>query len=498
MENKYLLNMPWYNWSAWGGEFWFARLFVQRTMALIYLLVFISIARQIRPLVGENGLLPMNSYIETIGFWENPSIFQLFSTDRALAIGSWVGIALSLLALVGIPSKSGILMYMVIWGIMWLLYLSFVNIGQNFFENGYENLLCECGFLTIFLGPSSMLTPVVVIYLFRWVEFRNMFGSGLAKIRGDDCWMDLTCMKYHYETQPLPNQLAWLVYRLHNSVHRISVLTTHIVELAVPFLYFGPPRLAAIGGLITIIFHAWLIFTGNFAFLNILSISIAGSLFADSLVPYLNILPQTTSLELVPNWFQMVLITLVIIVIVLSYYPATNMVLKNWRIPAIANSIKIVNTYGAFGQIQRTRFELVIEGTHDRKITDDTTWQAYKFYKKPSNTKHLPRFLVPYPYRLDSQMWWMASQSPESPWPWFIEFIRKLLNENDNTVIPLLKKDPFNEAPKNIRVIMYEYRFTSFNEWMRSGNWWNREYIDVYLGPISLDDINKLQNTITE
>ena len=39
-----------------------------------------------------------------------------------------------------------------------------------------------------------------------------MFGAGLIKLRGDPCWRDLTCLDYHYETQPMPNPLSWFFY----------------------------------------------------------------------------------------------------------------------------------------------------------------------------------------------------------------------------------------------------------------------------------------------
>ena len=44
--------------------------------------------------------------------------------------------------------------------------------------------------------------------LLLWVLFRNMFGAGMIKVRGDDCWRDLTCLNTHFETQPLPNLLS--------------------------------------------------------------------------------------------------------------------------------------------------------------------------------------------------------------------------------------------------------------------------------------------------
>jgi hypothetical protein len=58
-------------------------------------------------------------------------------------------------------------------------------------------------------GSSSVKHSQVVMILILWVLFRVMFGAGMFKIRGDTCWKDLTCMYYHYETQPIPNPLSW-------------------------------------------------------------------------------------------------------------------------------------------------------------------------------------------------------------------------------------------------------------------------------------------------
>jgi hypothetical protein len=83
-----------------------------------------------------------------------------------------------------------------------VLYLSFVNVGQIFYGFGWGSILLEAGFLSMFLGGRSVQTPMPVIWLLRWLEFRIMFGAGLIKLRGDACWRNLTCLDYHYETQP--------------------------------------------------------------------------------------------------------------------------------------------------------------------------------------------------------------------------------------------------------------------------------------------------------
>ena len=38
------------------------------------------------------------------------------------------------------------------------------------------------------------------------------FGQGLIKIRGDQCWRDLTCMNYHYEVSHYKKSFKLMVY----------------------------------------------------------------------------------------------------------------------------------------------------------------------------------------------------------------------------------------------------------------------------------------------
>src|SRR5207247_10828138 len=62
------------------------------------------------------------------------------------------------------------------------------------------------------LFPYTTLFRSVVMWLIVWVLFRTMFGAGMIKLRSDPCWRDLTCLFYHYETQPLPNPLSWYLH----------------------------------------------------------------------------------------------------------------------------------------------------------------------------------------------------------------------------------------------------------------------------------------------
>ena len=69
-----------------------------------------------------------------------------------------------------------------------------------------------------------------------------MLGAGLIKLRGDPCWRDLTCLDYHYETQPIPNPLSRTLHFMPRWFHRAGVLFNHLTELVAPWFVFGPRR----------------------------------------------------------------------------------------------------------------------------------------------------------------------------------------------------------------------------------------------------------------
>ena len=50
------------------------------------------------------------------------------------------------------------------------------------------------------------------------------------------------------------------------------------------------------------------------------------------------------------------------------------------------NPYHLGNTYGAFGSIGRIRLEVVIEGTDEPEITEQTVWKEYGFKGKPERT----------------------------------------------------------------------------------------------------------------
>ena len=472
--------------------YWLVRFLLQRGLAVIYLAAFLVAARQFRPLAGEDGLLPLDGYVERAEFRERPSLFYVVPDDRVVGAAAWTGVALSVAALVAVPywlpDWAAVPASMVLWAAMWALYQSFVNAGQLFYGYGWESMLLETGFLAIFLGAGASGPPVVVVWLFKWVLFRNMFGAGLIKIRGDECWRNLTSMDYHYETQPMPNPGSWFAHNLPDRFHRVETLGNHVVELAVPFLYFAPQPYAAVGGVATVGFQAWLMVTGNFSWLNALTIVQGIATFSDGVLATL--LPVDAPAP-APTPFPLEVLSVLVgvLVVALSVQPVRNMLSTSQRMNASYDPLNLVNTYGAFGSVTRNRFQLVVEGT-DEEVPDEDDWTAYEFGGQPVRTDERPSQWAPYHLRLDWQLWFAAMRPrPGARQRWFLAFLADLLRGDAGT-LSLVEENPFpDDPPERVRVSRYRYEFTTPEERSETGRWWTRERVGTYVPPVALDDL---------
>ena len=466
-------------------DYWLARWVFERLLGAIYLLGFLVAANQFPALLGEHGLLPATRFLRVARFREAPSLFHLHYSDRLLATVAWSGVALSALMVLGLPQAGPAWLPMLAWLALWALYLSIVNVGQTFYAFGWESLLLEAGFLAIFLGPASSAPPTPILWLLRWLLFRVEFGAGLIKIRHDPCWRNLTCLYYHHETQPMPNPLSWYFHHLPKSIHRLEVLGNHVAQLVVPFGLFAPQPVAGICGLIVVIHQAWLVLSGNFAWLNWVTLAIALVAFDDRQLAL--VLPlQHNGLESPAGWYTAVVLAGTAVLVVLSYWPARNLVSRNQLMNFTYNPIHLVNSYGAFGSITRERHEIILEGTTDEHPTAGTVWKEYEFKGKPGDPRRRPPQMAPYHLRLDWLMWF-AAMSPSFANAWLLPLVVKLL-ENDKATLRLLRHNPFPERPPaSVRARLMHYRFTTWRERRTSGAWWVRQPIGVYLPSVRLE-----------
>jgi len=462
-------------------DYWLTRLLLERGLGAVYGVAFLVAANQFRPLLGERGLLPTPAFLGRASFPQAPSLFHLRYSDRLLGLVAWTGVFLGAAVVVGLLDVAPTWVSILVWVAVWVLYQSIVNVGQVFYAFGWETLLLEAGFLAILLGAGTMAPPWLLLLLFRWLLFRVEFGAGLIKLRGDSCWRELTCLYYHHQTQPMPNPLSRYFHHLPRWVHRAEVLGNHAAQLVVPFFLFTPQPVASIAGAVILVTQAWLVVSGNFSWLNFLTMVLALSAFDDRVLG-LVIPVQAPRLAPEPAWWQWSVVGLTFVVLVLSYRPARNLVSRRQLMNTSFEPLHLVNSYGAFGSVTRERHEIVIEGTLDPSAGEQG-WREYEFKGKPGDPRRQPPQVAPYHLRLDWLMWFAAMQSPMQH-PWLLRLVVKLL-QGDPATLRLLRRDPFPEGPPAaIRARLYRYRFSSRSERRRDRSWWVRTLVGEYLPPI--------------
>ncbi|CCK25818.1 Lipase maturation factor 1 [Streptomyces davaonensis JCM 4913] len=466
--------MEWFT----ASEYWLSRLVFQRALAALYLVAFLTAALQFRALIGERGLLPVPRYLARLPFKVAPSLFHLHYSDRFFAVCAWSGCAVSAALLAGVDALLPLWGAMLLWLVPWALYLSIVNVGQTWYSFGWESLLLEVGFLAVLLGNDEVAPPIVVLFLLRWILFRVEFGAGLIKMRGDDCWRKLTCLYHHHETQPMPGPLSWFFHHLPRPLHRAEAAANHVTQLVVPFLLFTPQPIATAAASLMILTQLWLVLSGNFSWLNWITIALALSALR---------LPDTApSVPDAPVWYSAVVLAVSAVLLALSYRPVRNMISRRQVMNRSFDPLHLVNTYGAFGSVSRVRYEVVIEGTADDVPRADSDWREYEFKGKPGDPRRWPRQFAPYHLRLDWLMWF-AALSPAYAGSWFGTLVERLL-ENDRATLRLLRRSPFppDAPPRYVRARLFRYRYTTWRELRETGACWERTYVREFLPPTRL------------
>jgi len=369
---------------ASGNSYWLTRFVILRLLGFVYAIAFLVAAQQLVPLIGEHGLTPANHFLASIqsqlgsssaGMLRVPTLFWFGLSDNGLSIFAWTGFALSLVVLAGYANA-------ILLTVLWAMYMSIVHIGQVWYGYGWETQLLETGFLSIFLCPlfdarpfPKIGPPLLVVWLFRWLSFRIMIGAGLIKLRGDSCWRDLTCLYYHYETQPIPNPISRYLHFAPHWFHNIETAWNHFVELVVPWFSFGPRTARHIAGVLLVTFQIFLILSGNLSFLNYVTLIPFLACFDDTFLRL--ILPKSlvrraeeAAQQAKPCRVQnAVAVALSILVAYLSIAPVLNLVSNRQVMNSSFDPLDLVNTYGAFGSVGKERYEIVFEGTDDALIT---------------------------------------------------------------------------------------------------------------------------------
>lgn len=445
-------------------------------LAICYFIAFLSLHVQVLGLYGSNGILPIKDFLHGAlrlgkrGYFYFPSIFWWKSEDRFLRAVSLSGVIISLFVFFGIASSPLLL-------VLWFFYLSFVSVGQEFLSFQWDILLLEVGFLGFVFSLSQPFFLMIVLF---WVLlFRFMFSSGLVKIlSGCPEWRSLKAMSVHYETQPLPNQIAYYMHQQAPWFSKFSCLVVLMIEIIVPFFIFGSSWSREMAFCLLVSFQILILLTGNYAFFNLLTIVMCLPLLPDAvyeqwfaIVPSIPASAPSLFTEITITIFAIFFIFLNTLQIAALFAPLDRM----GRILHYLSPFFLVNAYGLFAWMTTKRYEIIIEGSDDNE-----NWLAYEFKWKPGDIYRAPRQVAPHQPRLDWQIWFAALSDYRSN-PWFTHFIMSL-SKGSPEVLRLLKSNPFpNKPPSFIRARLFQYHFSDLKTKKEAGQWWVREELGSYL-----------------
>ncbi|MEV0930818.1 lipase maturation factor family protein [Streptomyces phaeochromogenes] len=315
------------------------------------------------------------------------------------------------------------------------------------------------------LDGQLPLWGAMLLWLVPWIMYLSIVNVGQT-------W-------YSFGWESLLLETGFL--RLPKPLHRVEVAANHVTQLVVPVLLFTPQPVATAAASLMILTQLWLILSGNFSWLNWITIVLALSALE---------LPGTApDVPGAPLWYEVVVLAVAALLVTLSYRPVRNMISRRQVMNRSFDPLHLVNTYGAFGSVSRVRYEVVVEGTADAVPREDSDWREYEFRGKPGDPRHWPRQFAPYHLRLDWMMWF-AALSPAYAESWFGALVERLL-ENDRDTLRLLRRSPFppDTPPRYVRARLFRYRFTTWRELRETGACWERTYVREFLPPTRLDSV---------
>lgn len=488
------------------NTYFIARRFFIRFLGIIFFIAFASIWVQIEGLVGSRGILPVSEYLQAAEEYYGykniiglPTLFWINCSDWVLVTICFIGMIVSGLVVAGFYPA-------VCLFVLWFFYLSIVHVGQTFLSFQWDILLLEVSFLSIFLAPwgKELNTfdeppPRWVMFAFRLLLFKLVFQSGLVKlISGDENWLNLTALSYHYYTQPLPNLISWYVYQQPYYFHEFSCLLMFVIELLVPVGIFLERNLRLWACATIMLLQVVIMMTGNYGFFNLLTIALCFLLIDDNhfrkkiydkAFANWGRMPEKfqfkdTKLTRIKDALCQAVVGILISMTFLNFVgmksnlpKGVDKIMKTFR-PYLIN-----NSYGLFANMTTQRTEIIIEGSND-----GYNWKSYEFKYKPGNVFRAPFQVAPHQPRLDWQMWFAALMPDYRYTPWFSTLLKRLL-EGEKKVLDLFFVDPFfGSPPKYIRAKIFDYEFTNKRNFIKNQEYWERIEKGYFAPIMQLDE----------
>jgi hypothetical protein len=493
-----------------------------RTLGAIYFSAFFSLAFQIRGLIGPNGILPAGTYLQAVAqslgplfkFWYAPTLLWWSSGNATLVALYSVGLVASVLVVLNFWPRCMLL-------ICFVCFLSFVSAAQDFSGYQSDGMLLEAGFIALFFAPPGLRPGLArahppsraSLFLLMWEWFRIYFESGAAKLlNGDPEWRHFTAMDEYYQNGPLPTWIGWYLQHLPHWFHAATAGATLTLELALVWMMFLPRRWRIICFFIVTPWQIGVILSANYTFLNYLVLCLGVLLlddrFGERMLPARwkgglanNSVPSGGVAAESKRWggnlrgpWNIGKVAMSVLILTCIFYSTTVQLVWMFGRPPLPTfpvtalePFRIANRYGLFAVMTSGRYEVEFQGS-----ADGQNWVAYPFRYKPQELNEAPWIYAPYQPRFDWNLWF-ASLGSWREYPIIPNTEMQLLS-NDQDVLGLVAANPFaRNPPRQIRVLLWQYWFTTMKEKQDTGMWWRRELVGLYAPTIERTDEGKIK-----
>ncbi len=424
-------------------------------VGLSFFFAFVSAFGQVRGLLGPQGIAPAAALLRNAGEawgpwkagWALPSVLWLNASAGALQGLCLVGALAGLVAALGLAPRWALSVALV-------LHISLVSVGHVFWHFQWDALLAEAGLLTVLVSPAGLRPrwsdspPMASWRCVQLLLVRLMVASGAVKLlSGDVTWRNLTALRYHFWTQPLPTPLGLWVAVWPPRLLDAACAMTLAVELGAAFCLLGPRPVRLAGAVALASLQLVIALTGNYGFFNLLSVALVAAMLQDGDLGALGrwVLRGREPRPAAPASWPLRLAAGTLAVLGLQAFIAG----LGGPVPLapaleVLAPLGVINHYGLFAVMTTQRDEISLDVSEDGQA-----WQPLHFRDKPDDVG--PSWVAPDMPRLDWQMWF-AALGPCRGSPWFFSFARRLL-ERDVPVWKLLATPPPAEPPRFVRSV---------------------------------------------
>lgn len=232
-------------------ESWLPRRVLLCGVALCHAISLASLHAQLPGLLGADGILPLREALRdhpsAPGLAAFAALCRLAGCEPELLAGALclagAAMAGALAAACALRPRPGGALAFAAFAALHVRQLAIASLGSTFLSFQWEVLLLEA---TVVAAACALLGGLndVMAWAPRLLLFKLMLCSGQAKLTsGCPTWVDLSALRYHFATQPLPTPLAWFAAQQPPRLLRLGTAVALALEGPMAALLLAPlPR----------------------------------------------------------------------------------------------------------------------------------------------------------------------------------------------------------------------------------------------------------------